>query len=397
MPNSKSFNFDSLTQFSIPNRQLWNTNWKQTEQVMHLETLRDLLRKQEAAKQSKDIVHQINKCRVDFTSNGVPVLSFAWGNGTWSEPVLFSKRGWTAFISMIAPARLREWEHMARLDQTGAQIAKAGVNKLIQNVSFDALFRVQRTRITAPDGSQHIVRMLRTVQSASSNGYTVVDNLDILEQALLTDEFRNAPIIDARIEDEAFSVRFLKTDILPNEVELNKQYGIIDLINSEVGLGRIVFASGMYRKWCDNGAVSTSIDSSISFVHRGSHDRISDGLINGIHNIESASQRAVNQYNASLETEVNDLVALLDLELDAMAKQSTRFKTTQSERDAIFSAMGDETSSAHNLLAAGVDAITFAAKALPVNRRFDIEQMGFEFMERNLKRAVNNTILVGAQ
>ena len=276
-------------------------------------------------------------------------------------------------------------------------IAKCAVNKLIQNVDFDALFRVQRTRITAPDGTQHIVRMLRTVQSASANGYTVVDNLDILEQALMTDEFRNAPIIDARIEDEAFSVRFLKTDVKPDEIVLNQQYPIIDLINSEVGLGRILFNSGMYRKWCDNGATSTSIDSSISFVHRGSHDRISDGLINGIHGIQSASQRAVDQYNSSLETEVTDLVALLDLELDAMAKQSTKFKTSQVERDAIFGAMGDETSSSHNLLAAGVDAITFAAKGLPINRKHEIEQMGFEFMERNLKRSINNRIEIIAQ
>ena len=91
------------------------------------------------------------------------------------------------------------------------------------------------------------------------------------------------------------------------------------------------------------------------------------------------------------------MVALLDLELEAMAKQSVRFKTTQAERDAIFAAMGDETSSDHGTLAAGVDAITFAAKALPINRKHEIEQMGFEFMERNLKRAVNNAIIVGAQ
>jgi hypothetical protein len=386
-----------LTQFAVPNRALWSHNWK-TSDVMHLETLRDLLRKQEKAKQSKDIVHQITKTRVDFTSTGVPLLSFAWNNGTWSEPVIFSKRGWKAFIAMITPfaSRLRQWEYISQMDAVGAQIAKAAVNKLIQSVDFDALFRIQRTRVTLEDGTQHIVRMLRTVQSASTNGYTVVDNLDILEQALITDEFRDVPVISARLEDEAFSVRFLKTDVKPDEIVLNKQYPIIDLINSEVGLGRILFNSGMYRKWCDNGATSTSIDSSISFVHRGSHDRISDGLINGIHNIESASQRAVNQYNATLETEVNDLVALLDLELDAMAKQSARFKTTQEERDAIFNAMGDETSSDHGTLAAGVDAITFAAKALPINRKHDLEQMGFEFMERNLKRAINNKIVIEA-
>jgi hypothetical protein len=397
MPNSTNFSYDSLTQFAVPNRALWSHNWK-TSDVMHLETLRDLLRKQEKAKQSKDIVHQITKTRVDFTSTGVPLLSFAWNNGTWSEPVIFSKRGWKAFIAMITPfaSRLRQWEYISQMDAVGAQIAKAAVNKLIQSVDFDALFRIQRTRVTLEDGTQHIVRMLRTVQSASTNGYTVVDNLDILEQALITDEFRDVPVISARLEDEAFSVRFLKTDVKPDEIVLNKQYPIIDLINSEVGLGRILFNSGMYRKWCDNGATSTSIDSSISFVHRGSHDRISDGLINGIHNIESASQRAVNQYNATLETEVNDLVALLDLELDAMAKQSARFKTTQEERDAIFNAMGDETSSDHGTLAAGVDAITFAAKALPINRKHDLEQMGFEFMERNLKRAINNKIVIEA-
>ena len=77
-----------------------------------------------------------------------------------------------------------------------------------------------------------------------------------------------------------------------------------------------------------------------------------------------------------------------------MAKAYSGFALNETEKDLIVAALEDETTHDPGLLAAGVDAITFAAKALPLNRQNDLEKIAFEFMSRSLERAEERKIIL---
>jgi hypothetical protein len=397
MPFDNNNNLD-LTTFSIGNRRLWRheQNWTDVGSgSLSLESVRDKLRKQHenqrpGSADQWDFVHELRKVRVHFTSKGFPFLEFI---GRTKVPVLLTKRGWDALMGFVCPARLKDWKHLSTMSEVGAKITSAAINTLIQQIDVDLFFRTGLTSIKNADGTSRVVPILRSVQSASQRGYTVLDNLTLVEQALVVPKYANAPVLECTIEDESFRLRFADIPI-DQMMELNKQYGITDLINSEVGLGRWVSRGGTYKPWCTNGCASTTTEYETSGIHRGSHDRIMDALLNGMHGIQSAQQEVVSLYNKATETEVDNLIALMDLEFEALAKESTRFKTTQREKDLIYEALNHETTSDNKLVAAGTDAITFVANALPLNRAYDLEQMGFAFMRNSVRKSVNNRITI---
>jgi hypothetical protein len=114
-----------------------------------------------------------------------------------------------------------------------------------------------------------------------------------------------------------------------------------------------------------------------------------DALVNGMHGIRTAQQECIDLYSRALETEVEDLISLMDYEFNNLAKEHTSFKTTQRERDLIYEALNHETCSDNNLVAAGTDAITYVANALPLNRAYDLERLGFAFMRNSLDHIRN--------
>lgn len=394
MPNCSNATIESVTNFHIANRSLWNYNQKWTEvgaETLQLETLRDRMRKAEVAKQPHDLVHRLDRSKVEFTPKGVPVIKFLKTSGEFSAPCIFSKRGWNALMGMIAPTRLRDWEYMAKLDDMGRKLTEMAVNKLLQTNAGDALFRTALTQVDTPDGKL-TVRMVRTIQSASTRGYTAIDNLAIVEQLLLHGDFANAPILQARIEDEAFKLRFATLDIDEMKLDMGKTYGVQDVDNSEVGLGSIYIGSGGLRPVCLNGMASTSIDHQIKLIHRGSETRIYESILEDGLNVVTGAKRVQDLYNRALEIEVNDIHAQMEREFEIFAKQQTAYKLTETEKDSIYAAMSDATSSDHGCLAAGVDAMTFAAKALPLNRARDLEQLAFDYMEKSIRNSIHNVI-----
>lgn len=390
MPNTVA-TINSISNFNIKNRSLINKRWKFNDpEYSNLEEIRDMFRKQRDLQKPHDLVTDFSRAKVEFTSNGVPTLRFVKTSGDLSERCIFSKRGWDSFMTFIAPGGLRDWEALASLDEIGTKISEMALNKLVQNrAGFEALFRTQLTKVKTGDGDV-VVRMIRTVQSGSANGYTTLDNLSMLEQLLLDQRFAESRVLQLSQEDERFSLRLSMTkdeDVL----ELGKQYPTLSVLNSEVGLGSINIVSGTMRPSCLNGLYSTLDESSIRFVHRGNRDRIIDAIHSNYTNFVSASQRVVDLYNRSLEVEVNDIHRLMELEF---ANLKSSQKLTEAEQDLIYESLSDETTSDNSTLASMIDAMTFAAKSLPLDRQAGLETLSFELLEKSLRKAVNNKILL---
>ena len=298
-------------------------------------------------------------------------------------------------MTFIAPTRLRDWEYMAKLDDTGRKLAEMSLNKLMQNRIGDALFRTALTQIDTPDGKA-TVRMVRTIQSASSRGYTAIDNLNVVEQLLLHGDFANTPIIQARIEDQAFKLRFATLEIDEMRMDMGKTYPIIDVDNSEVGLGSIYIAAAGLRPVCGNGLYATVLEYIIRMAHKGSEERIYDAIVEDGLKINTGAKIVSEMHSKALTIEVDNIHAQMEREFEALAKQSTAYKLPETTKDKIFEALSDPTSSDHGSLAAGVDAVAFAAKALPLDKGRELEMFGFDYMRRSIRSAVNDRILVEA-
>ena len=403
MPNSTNYNldiFNDTTDFTIKNRRLWRKSYGWAdEDAMHLEEVRDILKTQRQGMRPVDNVITLNRCVITFNKKGVPFLQFITPTGQKTQEIYqFTHRGWRALLGEILPKSLRDWGALSRMDETGAKIATMAMNKFLFGNDNQVLMRLSKTRTELVDGNgKHILgNMVRTVQKASAAGYTPVDNLELVTLMLEDDYLQNSQILDVCIEDQGFRLRFacLETDQM--KMEIDKQYPMIELRNSEVGLGSILIGGASIRPWCSNGMYNTTKSASIRFSHRGDEDRIVLGVKNRRDDIIASSNEVVKKYNQTLEIEVDDLLEQMNKELQGLAKSRTSYKLTEHEQDLVSAALKDETTHDNSLLAAGVDAITFAAKALPLDRQLTMEQLAFDYMCRSIEKAESNKILIEA-
>lgn len=402
MPNNTAITLNSpyftqATRQVIPNRRLVNEryNWSKDEELKTIEEVRDFLRKQRGAMDPRDEVRTLSRCKVTFNAKGVPFIQFIDARGRLIPEIYhFTKRGWTALVKEVFPAGLRDQLAMARTPGAGAKIATLALNIFLAQQDREVLFRTARTKTdVVVDGRSIVNRMIRTVQKSSDIGYTPMDNLEVVESLLSTD-CGNARVLEMMIEDEAFALRLALVDNDEMKMDIDNQYPMIQVRNCEVGLGSVRIGGGTIRPWCANGCFSTERTSEIRRPHRGSHERISAAVNNSFSDIVAGAYGVVEKYQEALEVEVDDLVALMEEEYENMAKAYSGFALNETEKDLIVAALEDETTHDPGLLAAGVDAITFAAKALPLNRQNDLEKIAFEFMARSLERAEERKIIL---
>lgn len=396
-----------LNKFTIPNRLLYRKRhkWNSTEEGTTLSQVKDMLATQRENMNVVDFAYAPNKCKVSFNENNVPFIQFHKGFdkglAVWSSPCAFTKRGWNALMGFICPSNMRGWENLVGIGgEASPKVASMGLNLFMQNHSNKLLFRTALTKVKVwrkvngkNVSSEHIVRVIRSIQADSKNGYTAIDNFTLVNQLIRNHSLQAAKILEVQIEDNSFMLRSALMDV-NGKMELNNHYPMIQIGNSETGQGSVKIVGGEIRPWCDNGCYSTNKKSQISFAHRGEEDRIINGVNDRFDTVIEVAQGTVDLFNKAQLVEVNDLHAQMEQQFATLGTKRTSHKLNEKEKDSVYKAMGDKTSSPHNLLAAGADAITFAAKALPLNRRWDLEQLAFDYLQASLETAVNNKIVV---
>jgi hypothetical protein len=367
----------------IPDRLLVNKFFSCVDKsTQKLTDVHSYLTRLDRLQQPRDLETALSRLLVSF-EGGVMRARMPGG-----RPMLFSSHGASQTAREVLPARFFSGlRQTAALDSEGERLAGQLWRKWASYADRDRMVRTVRMNI---DNEIHTV-----VRACLSPSYSIYSNADFVKTMIdNAGEYASLPVLAWQVSDSAMRVRF--SNIEENlfvfrhfdRGELDKTpVPMVEAWNSEVGRRRIGLRAGLYFL-ADGGCIPHWDDRrEWSWVHRGSSDRISDGIANAFTDLKVAADAVKEAYEQSEKVNIDDVFAWLVTHLKASRASD---KLVERTREALKLELGEE-KGGH--LAQAVKAITSASlKETDIFQQYEVERLAARVLRNGLNKAKNNLI-----
>lgn len=348
--------------------------------VMHLEEVRDHLRKLATLQSPVDHERSLDQLHVNFTG-GRLTAQLLTPDGLDPEVMLFSTNGAQQVAKEVLPSHFyRGLRDLAGLDNQGAKLATLAWAKFAADK-----VKVRRIRtVLMKDVDRTVRRMIRSCHSQDYSSYT---NLQFVEDLLQAGkDFTNMPVLDVTISDSVMRLRFAG-----DEVELKKPVRMYEAWNSEVGRRRVGLRGGMFKLVCTNGMGHWSDAQEFNWRHYGDAERIRSGVASALKNLEVSASQVLQAYQQAANVNIDNAYRWLEEELRRSGMNNDRI-------DAAKAAINHETTTPGNNLASCVDAITLIAQdEEDVLMQDELERMAADLLQRALAKAAKSDNMLFAE
>lgn len=360
----------------IPTRTLFNQGCKPGEiQTTHLESVRDLLKRQRDLQEPKDLDRSFSQMHLSYRDGRVTAQMLN-RSGLDPEVMLVHDNAYRQMSQTLLPARFGAGLlAQSGLGDAGEKLSTMSWALWSQKSETPRMFRTVRTK--DQDGS-----IRRVIRSQHSQGYAVYDNYNFVQDLLdNAPELANMPVLDFRVTDTGMRLRF-STDG-SEHFELRKPVPIIEAWNSEVGRRRTVLNAGMWMLICTNGMQSWDSKTEFAWRHFGDTTRISQGVASAITELQTASSGVVDAYNSALDVSIDDAFEYLERELKREGLTKDQIGKAQKALDHEWTTPG-------GMLASAVDATTLIAQEFDMFDQSNIERAAARMLRRGQKEALKN-------
>ena len=366
----------------ISNRTLFNRGAKPGKlSTLHLEEVRDLLRRQSKAQDPVSYDRSADQLHLDF-QNGRVTAQFLTRDGLDPEVMLVHKNAYDQLSRTVLPSRFgKGLLEQAELSVAGEKLST--MSWALFSKGSDKPVKIRSVRTRDDDGT--VRRMLRSQHSQTFAEY---DNLRFVEDLL-----NNAPelaamaVLDFKVTDTLMRLRFCTEDV--GTFELNKPMPIIEAYNSEAGRRSTVLIAALWKLICTNGMQTFSEKDSFRWIHSGNIQRISDGVGSAVENLQTKARGVVKLYNKALDVSIDDAFAFMTQELK-------KEKLTKEQINRATASIGHKWNAPGDTLATVIDATTLIAQEFDMFEQANIERAAARMMQRGLAAADNGRILVHA-
>jgi hypothetical protein len=352
--------------------------------VLHLEEVRDYLRKLAEKQEATDFERTLNQLHVSF-ANGKMIGQFMTPRGLDPDAMLFSDHGASQVASEVLPSRFfTGLKTLAGLDHHGEKLATMTWAKFAQSHAEPPVRMVRTVKMKVDDDVRRVIR------SCHSQGYAAYSNLDFVED-LLTNagDFAQLPVLDWRVTDSGMRMRFAGDQV--ERLEVNKPITMVEAWNSEVGRRRVGLRGGQFVLKCTNGMGHWSDKTEYNWIHRGNSDRIRRGVQQAFENLQTTARGVVEAYTDALNIEIDNAFAWMEAELDGRVSDRV-MRSAQA-------ALNHPTTTPGGLLASVVDAITLVAQdEIDMFQQYEVERVASQLLSKGRGQAMrhNGRILVEA-
>jgi hypothetical protein len=328
--------------------------------TMHLNDVREALQRITELSNPKDYQRPLSDLSVSFRDK---TMRCRWSP---DDPVMrLTDVGASQLQQAILPGHFfKGLKQLVHMDEQGADLAGAVWKKFADRVTnTDLEVRTSLIKVASPKEPKGEV--FRVVRSVVSSEYAKYSNLqfveDIIENA---GEYANLPVIDWWLTDNGMRIRFAAID--------DPTYGLmhfdtsgtnhaplpmIEVWNSETKCSKVVLRGGMYKLICSNGMCHWSAASEKTWIHRGSDERIKEGVAQAFKNLIRTANQVCSAYAEAVDIEVTNPIGWMSKQMvDEGVKNEGWIKEA-------VSALNDPTTTPGLNLASIVDAITLIAHA----------------------------------
>jgi hypothetical protein len=170
------------------------------------------------------------------------------------------------------------------------------------------------------------------------------------------------PVVDWRLTDNGLRVRFAG-----EQPTLAKPVSMYEAWNNEVGSGTVTLRGGLWKLVCTNGMGSWSENAAFTWQHRGTHERINDGIKGAFDNLRVTNGGVLKAYEAAGNQHIDNIMQWMQDELSQMGVSGERIQRAQG-------GLSHPTTTPGSTLASVVDAVTLIAQDEPDM----LEQMALE-------------------
>ena len=364
----------------IENRTMFNKGARPGKlSTLHLEEVRDLLRRQSEAQDPVSFDRSADQLHMDF-QNGRVTAQFLTRDGLDPEVMLVHKNAYDQLSRTVLPSRFgKGLLEQAELGAAGEKLSTMSWALFSQGSDKPVKIRSVRTR----DKDGTVRRMLRSQHSQTFAEY---DNLRFVEDLLSNaPELAAMAVLDFKVTDTLMRLRFCTEDV--GTFELNKPMPIIEAYNSEAGRRSTLLTAAIWKLICTNGMQTFSEKDSFRWIHSGNIQRISDGVASAVENLQTKARGVVKLYNKALDVSIDDAFAFMTRELK-------REKLTKEQINRATAAIGHEWNAPGETLATVIDATTLIAQQFDMFEQANIERAAARMMQRGLAAADNGRILV---
>lgn len=337
---------------TLTRRRMQQGNW----QPVSMETVRDKLSAREQALEPRDIQLPGNHWHFRMPNGGRAQIARLTEAGIGPDMGL-TKNGLLQLCSTVLPSYgFKFLQELSNLPDP-----KPGFHRSLAEGIFN--------RFLAHDSKNRKFRTVdlpghgRTVRAVLSEGYTTVDDLDLLGIMLDIPEFRNLPVISVDSTDTLTRIKF---GLYPGNgsIAVNRPIPIGILSNSEVGRRAVRFEGGMFKLMCTNGMGHWDKKLAFRWNHTGNFERISAGLQDAFWTVRTQASGVIEAYERASTIFLDDMGAFMK-GLNASLPRDVQFSGRQVER--VKASLADPTNTRSDsglpVLATVVDAITLAAQS----------------------------------
>jgi hypothetical protein len=342
---------------------------------MHLESVRDHLRKVVAKQEPIDHERSLSHLNLDFTG-GKLVGRFLTPDGL-GEAHYITRSAWGQIAPNVLPARgggfLME---QAALGTHGEKLSNMSWASFAAGATEPRMLRVVKQK--------HGDTIVPVIRSCVSQGYATYDNLQFIEDLLGNVDADAYPVIQYTLADDGMRVRFATEPV--ESIELKKPIPMIEAWNSETGHRRTSFKAGTFKLVCTNGLGHWDSTTEYAWRHYGRSERIRNGVRSALTEVQTAASGIIDLYNKALVTEIDDAFAWMMRELEGAG-------VSQEIRTKAVAALDHETTTPGRLLASTIDAVTLIAQDFDLFTQAELEGVGARLMTRGLSQARDNRIV----
>lgn len=314
--------------------------------------------------------------------------------GGFYNPLSFTSRGLSQFgYKVLGGGGTKFLERQRQQGEHGTKLAEVNWNHALGLQEAPSLLRT----VQFP-GQTH--RTIRASLSGGGRGYSVIDNIDIVNLLAEAPELRDLPVIESHITHDSMRLRLLlnpedaalfdpvtgkvRNPTGSHDTTLNLPVPMLEVWNGETGNASVRILDRVYFIRCLNGLGGFGGGgTSYRWNHTGGEDRaekIKAGMVDALASARVRASGQIERYKAAQDIAVDSAFDLLDAWGDT--------EMTQEQRNRTKDAMADETVTPGKKLASLVDAITLAAQgeADKVKQR-DLEDFAARILARGLDAA----------
>ncbi len=330
----------------------WDSD-RQVGEHVHLEAVRDLLRRQKEVEDPQDVERAARTVRITLDDRGA-TAQMLYPDGTLGVEMLLTRHALRQLCSRVLPSR-----GLGFLDQLLGGAAGDERNHAAALASANLAMFSLRTR--DPLYWRTINRRGRKIRAVLSQSYQVYDNLQLVDDVLdvLGRDADRYGVVSYTIDDDAMRIRLTPDIQAYRDAGVGDPTSIIDLWDGEVGNTAVYARGGTWTKWCANGCGHWSNHSKWRWNHSGrTQERIRNGMRNAIESCQIDANQIVEAHAEAQSIQVDNVLAWLNAQTEAGPTE-----LTMAQREQVKDCMESEpTVQAHKgMLTEVIDAVTYVA------------------------------------